>query len=104
MRRFRLEPKAAHRIDEIVDYTRAQWGAEQAEGYVRGLFGQFESIARHDVLWRPIPAEFGVTGYFCRYEHHYIYWKERKDGSISIFAILHERMQQGVWLGSDRAP
>ena len=43
---------------------------------------------------RPIPAEFGVNGYFCRYERHYVYWKKLGNGDIGIVTILHERMHQ----------
>ena len=45
-------------------------------------------------VWRPIPAEFGVEGYVCRYEHHYIYWKILTDGNVGIVTVLRERMHQ----------
>ena len=34
----RVQEAASHRLDEIYRYTRDQWGAEQAERYITGLF------------------------------------------------------------------
>jgi toxin ParE1/3/4 len=44
--------------------------------------------------WRAIPAEFGVSGFVCRYERHCIYWKLLEDGAVGIVTILHEKMHQ----------
>jgi plasmid stabilization system protein ParE len=43
---------------------------------------------------RPVPAGFGVEGYFFRYERHLVYWRRLSNGDIGIVAILHERMHQ----------
>jgi toxin ParE1/3/4 len=91
---FRVQQGAAHRIDEIYSYTARQWGAEQADRYVHGLFGQFEAIASRNFPWRPIPAEFGVDGFVCRYEKHFIYWRLLPDGAVGIVTVLHGRMHQ----------
>lgn len=91
---YRLSPLAAARLDEIYHYSRDTWGDDQAESYVRGLFDKFSLIARRDVLWRPIAAEFGITGWFCRHERHFIYWRELDDGWIGITTIMHERMHR----------
>ena len=45
-------------------------------------------------LSRPIPAKFGVDGYFYRYQKHFVYWKRLADGDIGIVTILHQRMHQ----------
>jgi toxin ParE1/3/4 len=92
MRSFRVQRIAGHRIDEIYAYTRDQWGEEQAERYIEGLFSRFEAIAAESFPWRAIPAELGVSGFVCKYEHHFIYWKVLADGSIGIVTVLHERM------------
>jgi toxin ParE1/3/4 len=91
---FRVQHGAAHRIDEIYVYTRDQWGEAQAERYIRGLFARFEAIAARSFPWRAIPAEFGVGGFMCKYEQHYIYWKTLADGTVGIVTVLHERMHQ----------
>ena len=91
---FTVSAIASERLDEIFVYTRETWGQEQAEAYVRGLFATFDRIVHRDQVWRAIPAELGADGYYCRYEHHYIYWRQLTDGTVGIVTILHERMHQ----------
>jgi toxin ParE1/3/4 len=91
---YRVQQAAGHRLDAIYSYTRDTWGEAQAEAYIRGLFDRFEAMAARRFPWRPVPAEFGVDGYVCRYEHHMIYGKLLADGSVGIVTILHERMHQ----------
>ena len=99
---FRVSKIAGQRLDEIFAYTQQTWGEDQAESYIRELFACFGSIARRDVLWRAIPADFGVDGYYCRHQHHYIYWRELADGAVGIVTILHERMHQMDRFREDR--
>ncbi len=94
MSQFRVHDRAGHRLDEIYRYTRDAWGDAQAERYIRGLFERFTAIAERRFPWRPVPAEFGVDGYVCRYERHLVYWKVLGDGDVGIVTILHERMHQ----------
>ena len=94
MASVRVQEAASHRLDEIYRYTRDQWGAEQAERYITGLFASFAKIDTHEVLSRPIPAEFGIDGYFFRYERHFVYLRKLSNGDIGIVTILHERMHQ----------
>jgi toxin ParE1/3/4 len=94
MTAFRVSAIAGQRLDEIFVYTFDTWGQEQAETYIRGLFACFDRIARRELLWRAIPAEFGVDGYYCHHEHHYVYWRLLADGNVGIVTILHERMHQ----------
>lgn len=91
---FRIQRAAGERLDEIYLYTHGNWGEAQAEAYICGLFDRFEAIAAHAFPWRPIPAEFGIDGYVCRHERHFIYWKVLEDGAVGIVTILHERMHQ----------
>lgn len=91
---FRVQHSAGHRLDEIYVYTREEWGEAQAERYIRGMFARFEAIAARSFPWRAIPAEFGVSGFMCKYEQHYIYWKILGGGTVGIVTILHERMHQ----------
>jgi toxin ParE1/3/4 len=89
---FQVQRAAGNRLDEI--YTRNEWGEEQAERYITGLFARFEAIAKREFPWRSIPAEFGVSGFVCKFERHHIYWKLLADGSVGIVTLLHERMHQ----------
>ena len=83
---------AALRIDEIYRYTRDHWGTRQADRYIIGLFAAFDGIESRQTLSKPIPAEFGIAGYFFRYERHVVYWRWLANGNIGIVTILHERM------------
>ncbi len=94
MAAVRIQQAASHRLDEIYRYTRDRWGAGQAERYIIGLFAAFEKIASHEVMSRPVPAAFGVDGYFFRYERHFVYWRHLGNGDIGVVTILHQRMHQ----------
>jgi toxin ParE1/3/4 len=91
---FKVQDGAGHRLDQIFVHIRDTWGEAQAQRYIRGLFEQFEAIAARRFPWRPIPAQFGVDGYVCRYEKHFIYWKLLADGGVGVVTVLHERMHQ----------
>ncbi|HMO48042.1 MAG TPA: hypothetical protein PKB14_18680 [Rubrivivax sp.] len=58
------------------------------------MFAAFDLIESRGVSSRPIPAEFGVEGFFFRHEHHFVYWRQLSNGHIGIVTILHERMHQ----------
>ncbi len=94
MARFLVLDTASYRIDEIYQYTLKEWGVEQADTYIIGLFDAFAKVATHEVLSRPVPAEFGVDGFFFRHEKHFVYWRHLNNGDIGIVTILHERMHQ----------
>lgn len=91
---FRVQERAGRRLDDIYVYTRDTWGEEQADRYIRGLFERFDEIASRKIPWRAIPADFGVDGFYCRHEHHYIYWRLLSDGAVGVVTVLHERMHQ----------
>ncbi len=90
----RIQEAASWRLDEIYRYTRDRWGTEQADQYITGMFEAFNGIEIHRTSSRPIPAEFGIEGYFFRYERHFVYWRRLSNGDIGIVTILHERMHQ----------
>lgn len=94
MASIRIQEAASHRLDEIYRYTHDRWGAEQANRYITGLFEAFDGIETRVVVSRPVPAEFGVEGFFFRYERHVVYWRRLSNGDIGIVTILHERMHQ----------
>jgi toxin ParE1/3/4 len=104
MTSFTVSAIAGQRLDEIYVYTRDTWGEAQAESYVRELFRCFDRIVRRDQVWRVVPAEFGVDGFYCRHAHHYIYWRQFADGMVGIVMILHERMHQMDRFREDNAP
>jgi plasmid stabilization system protein ParE len=94
MAQIRLQEAASWRLDEIYRYTRDHWGTEQADRYINGLFAAFDGINTHRTPSKPIPADFGIEGYFFRYERHFVYWRRLSNGDIGIATLLHERMHQ----------
>jgi plasmid stabilization system protein ParE len=94
MSRVLVQEAAAQRIDELYRYGVRYWGTARADTYLNGLFQAFDKIAENSLYSRPIPAEFGVTGFFFRYQKHRIYWKKLASGDIGIVTVLHERMHQ----------
>ena len=90
----RVQETASLRLDDIYRYTRDRWDEAQADRYITGMFEAFERIEAYGVASRPIPAEFGVEGFFFRYEHHFVYWRRLSNSDVGIVAILHERMHQ----------
>lgn len=92
--RVRVQASASCRLDEIYRYTRDRWGKRQADRYITGLFQAFDGIETRKTLSRPIPAEFGVDGYYFRHERHFVYWRCLAGGDIGTVTILHERMHQ----------
>ncbi|MDZ4374551.1 MAG: type II toxin-antitoxin system RelE/ParE family toxin [Phenylobacterium sp.] len=101
MTRLRILSSAEHRIDDIYLTTAERWGADQADRYLRGLYARLHAIAALDFPWRPLPAEFGIDGYACRYESHMIYWRVLENGDIGIVTVLHHRMHQIARLKED---
>jgi len=94
MARILVQEAASHRIDEIYRYTRETWGPEQADRYVVGLFEAFNGIETHRTRSKPIPAEFGLKGFYFKYEKHIVYWRRLTGGDIGIVTVLHARMHQ----------
>ena len=92
MVKFRVQKAASQRLDEIYRYTVEKWGREQADNYINGLFDAFSRI--EIATSRLIPAEFGVDGYFFKFEKHIIYWRKLENSDIGIVTVLHERMHQ----------
>jgi len=90
----RIQEAACLRLDEIYRYTRKQWGAMRAERYLKELFEAFDRIDRHQIVSRPIPAEFGVQGFFFRHAKHVVYWRRLSNGGVGIVTLLHENMHQ----------
>jgi plasmid stabilization system protein ParE len=94
MDEVRVQEAASWRMDEIYRHTRERWGEQQADRYVTGLFEAFAGVETRKTLSKPIPAGFGVEGFFFRYERRFVYWRRLSNGDIGIVTILHERMHQ----------
>ena len=104
MNTYELLDTATISLKEIYRYTYDEWGKDQAQRYIDGLFDCFDRIARETQRSRPIPAEYGITGRFCRYEQHFVYWYDLPDGVVAIASILHVRMDLAARLEEDFQP
>lgn len=101
MKRYFVQPNASARLEDIYRFTLQRFGPAQADRYLDGAFALFEDIAARRIIWRRIPREFGVDGFFTRYRSHFVFWKLRSDGQIAIVAILHQRMDMARRLQED---
>ena len=94
MRGIRIQEAASGRLDDIYRYTRYNWGTEQADRYITGLFEAFSRIDTPALVSRPVPKAFGVEGFFFHYQQHVVYWRKLSNGDIGIVTLLHKRMHQ----------
>lgn len=94
MSTYKLTPMARATLADIYAYTLGEWGEAQADKYLDGFYSLFSQIAAKECVWRPIPPEYDIGGYFTRYERHFVYWRLGKDDSLIIAAINHVRMLQ----------
>lgn len=95
MTRWNLTRHAKTSLIEIYQHTLMNWGARQADAYLDKIYDRFARIADKTAVWRPIPKEFEVEGYFTRCGQHYIYWRQTRSGEIIFADILHVSMMQG---------
>jgi toxin ParE1/3/4 len=101
VKKYFLQPAASGRLEEIYRFSVKQFGQARADEYLDGAFALFEDIAERRVTWRRIPGEFGVDGFFTRYQSHFVFWKLRPDGQVAIVAVLHQRMDVARRLRED---
>ena len=73
---------------------------EQIDFYFRA----FDDILVHQAQSRPVPSEFGVDGYYFRFQRHIVYWRRLSGGDVGIVTILHERMHQIDRFREDECP
>ncbi|ETD85431.1 type II toxin-antitoxin system RelE/ParE family toxin [Rhodobacter capsulatus] len=97
-----IQETASPRLDEIFCYTRDRLGVDEADRYITDLFAAFDRIEGSGVASRPVPAEFGVDGFYFRHAHHVVYWRRLANGDVGIVTILHERMHQMDRFWDDR--
>lgn len=101
MSRYFIQPAASARLEDIYLYTLENFGPVQADTYLDGAFALFQQIAERKIAWKPIPGEFGVDGFYVKYQSHLIFWKQRPDGQIAIVSVLHQRMDLARRLRDD---
>lgn len=91
MSRVILSPRAKMDLSDIWDYTLTEWGAEQAEKYVRDLWETLQGLP--DDLNMSIDIGDVRKGYRkARCASHVIFFKIPRAGSVDVVRILHQKM------------
>jgi toxin ParE1/3/4 len=86
-----LTPRARHDLSEIWDYSAVQWGATQADRYIRLITSACAALA--DGRTKGRSAQAIRPGYFRQtVGSHVLFYRARKRGGIEIVRILHQRM------------
>ena len=78
--------------EDLIDiwlYSRETWGEAQADRYQDSLHDCFERIAAGTVHAKSVSSIDLVRSHHCH--HHYIFFVEQR-GTITVVAVLHERM------------
>jgi toxin ParE1/3/4 len=90
MAEYRLAPKAERDMEDIWQYTRAQWGLEQAHRYTDRLIAAFEELAASP---KTAPLCDHIRKDYRRQiaGRHVIYFRVTEYG-IAIIRILHAQM------------
>ncbi len=90
MKRYRLTPKARDDLSDIWDRTVANWGAQQAESYMRQIELSLERHADNPAL--TLNSDAIRTGYRrFRVGAHIVFFRQGND-AIEIVRILHGHM------------
>ena len=84
---YRLTPRARSDLDEIWDYSRTQWGLEQAIRYFRDLQRAMETAGSRGRACDDIRP-----GYLKLTVNSHILFFRRAGIDIEIVRILHQRM------------
>ncbi|MDH3453674.1 MAG: type II toxin-antitoxin system RelE/ParE family toxin [Desulfuromonadales bacterium] len=91
MRRVVLSPKAKVDLSQVWDYTYAEWGAEQAEKYIRELWAVIEEQSID--LIKSVDISDVRKGYRkVRSGSHVIFFKVTQGGVLEVVRILHQEM------------
>lgn len=93
MAEYRLSPRAQRDLDEVFDYSVAEWGFDQALRYTDLIEAACADLA--EAPQRAPSCDKIRTGYRRRIvEQHVIYFRVTRYG-IAVVRILHQRMDAG---------
>lgn len=88
MPQFRLTVAAKNDLKHIAIYTKAQWGAEQRNTYLRQLDNQFKKLALNPDIGKP--CEYIKPGYRkSSTGSHIVFYTCEPSGLVNIIRILH---------------
>lgn len=91
MNRYLLSPAAQADLEQIWDYTRDRWGADQAEQYLRELQRAVEGVAANPQIGRQCdeirPGYRKVAA-----GSHTLFYRVNADDVVDVIRVLHQRM------------
>ena len=95
---YALRELARADLEAIWVYTGEQWGVEQAERYLQGLFGCFEQLAANPRLGRE--RDDVKAGYRSFPQgRHVVFYLITSEG-IEVIGIVHQSADVDTHLGS----
>ena len=97
--RLDLSIAAASDLKSISDYTFENWGPEQADEYLGGIWDLLEKIADQPDGYRLRP-EFGPGCRSARHRRHVIFFVAKAD-RVEVLRVLHGAMDFGSHLPED---
>ena len=86
---YRLAPAAQRDLEDIWDYTAAQWSAAQAETYLRGLQSVLDTIVAQPQIARE-RREFDPPVRLHPYQSHLIIYREAGE-YLDVLRVVHRR-------------
>lgn len=94
---YKFHPNADKKLDDIWLQSYQQWGEQQADKYIDGLYNLLETIT--DDLSYPtiksIPEHVMPKVKSIHYQRHYLFFREAAphlEEKIQVLAILHDSM------------
>ena len=92
MAKYGISKKAVEDLDSIWNYTAQTWSEEQAVKYYNDIRDAIIVLANlPEYLGRSFEEiKPGLMGFHVG--HHIVFYAKRKDGSVWVYRILHERM------------
>jgi toxin ParE1/3/4 len=85
-----LTPRARADLEAIWAYTADRWNVEQADGYVRLLYGAMQIVAVEPRRWRS--CEHIRSGYFKYSVGSHVLFFRRHESGVVVIRILHQSM------------
>ena len=88
--KYRIRSLAQADLESIWLYTREEWGAAQADTYLKSLIQRFEWLVENPTLGKP--RDDIKQGYFYFPEGMHLIFYIIKNNHVEIIGIPHQRM------------
>ena len=86
-----IRPKARADLKHIWRYSVGQWGASQADRYIRDLEREIQGLAHFPELG--VSYEHVRAGYRALHIKRHLVFYRRQGGRLEIVRVLHEAMR-----------